>query len=279
MQAALDRSRRPRRATSVPAGLPGLPAVEGTLGCGGALCRHAAAHLKSAALRDAGGADFARLLSLIKAVAVLRQHHRRRDASGRLIAEAADYATVYGLVNEMYRTSSGAGEKVRAVVEAVQGLLHDGESLVDGGERERHVKLSQVQARLELSKASCSRRVKAALQGGWLVNSETRKGSRFNWASAIPCRLKQGFCSQNALSVPPFQRKPLAMAWRESQMQTNQRSTYKGGAYGRARWRPRGLLSSHDSQITVRAQRTAENPCGWCHEMSGDAPPRLCLRA
>ena len=158
-----------------------------------------AAHLKSQPSETRVARDFARLLSLIKAVAVLRQHHRRRDASGRLIAEAADYATVYGLVNEMYRTSSGAGEKVRAVVEAVQGLLHDGESLVDGGERERHVKLSQVQARLELSKASCSRRVKAALQGGWLVNSETRKGYPFQLGIGDPLPAETGLLQPECL--------------------------------------------------------------------------------
>ena len=104
-----------------------------------------ATHLASQPAETRVVRDFARLLSLVKAATVLRQHHRRCDGSGRLVAEAADYVTVYELVNEMYRTSSGAGEKVRTVVEAVRGLLHGGQGSISGNEREPHVKLSQVQ--------------------------------------------------------------------------------------------------------------------------------------
>ena len=158
-----------------------------------------AAHLASQPVETRVVRDFARLLSLVKAVAVLRQQHRRCDVSGRLVAEAADYATVYELVNEMYCTSSGAGEKVRAVVEAVQGLLHDGGGSVSGNEREPHITLSQVQERLELSKASCSRRVKAALQGGWLVNGETRKGYPFQLGIGDPLPAETGLLQPECL--------------------------------------------------------------------------------
>lgn len=159
-----------------------------------------AAHLASQPVEARVARDFARLLSLVKAVAVLRQRTRRRDADGRLVAEVVDYATVYELVNEMYRTSSGAGEKVRAVVEAVKGLLHDGAGFVSGNEREPHVTLSQVQERLCLSKASCSRRVKAALQGGWLVNGETRKGYPFQLGIGDPLPAETGLLQPECLT-------------------------------------------------------------------------------
>ena len=59
------------------------------------------------------GRDFARLLSLVKAAALLRHRRRSTDEKDRLLAEAADYELVYELAAEVYRSSaSGAGEKV-----------------------------------------------------------------------------------------------------------------------------------------------------------------------
>jgi hypothetical protein len=64
--------------------------------------------------------DFARLLALVKAVALLRQAHRERNAAGRIVATVADYAAVFDLVGAMYSAGlSGASEPVRAVVAAV----------------------------------------------------------------------------------------------------------------------------------------------------------------
>ena len=115
--------------------------------------------------------DFARLLSLIKAVAVLRHRHRDRDACGRLVATVEDYATVYRLVADVYEASvTGAGDKIRETVAAVAGLLerHEGEP----------VTVAAVADALGVNKGSASRRVGAALRGGWLVNREQRKGRR-----------------------------------------------------------------------------------------------------
>lgn len=115
--------------------------------------------------------DYARLLSLIKTCAVVRHVHRRCDTDGRLVAELADYETVYGLVGEIYKTSaSGAGEKVRVVVEAVAACLADGHP---------HASVTAVAKRLDIPKKSAARRVTAALKGGWLVNGEARKGYPF----------------------------------------------------------------------------------------------------
>jgi hypothetical protein len=66
--------------------------------------------------------DFQRLLSLIKAVAVLRHKQRRRDASGRLVATIEDYRYIFDLTEEMFRTSTGVSTNVRRAVEAVTGL-------------------------------------------------------------------------------------------------------------------------------------------------------------
>ena len=113
--------------------------------------------------------DFARLLSLIKAVSVLRLRHRGRDTRGRLVATVEDYTTVYGLVADVYEASvTGAGNKIRETVAVVAGLLerHDHEP----------VTVAAVADALGVNKGSASRRVGAALRGGWLVNREQRKG-------------------------------------------------------------------------------------------------------
>ena len=158
-----------------------------------------AAHLASQPAEARVVRDFARLLSLIKAVTVMRHIHRQHDQQGRLIAEAADYATVYELINEMYKTSCGVGEKVRAVVSTVQDLLKEGRGLLIGNEQEAHVRLSQVQERLRLSKAASSRRVKAALQAGWLVNGETRRGYPFQLALGDPLPAETGLLRPESL--------------------------------------------------------------------------------
>jgi len=112
--------------------------------------------------------DYSRLLSLIKAVTVLRHQQRRKDAKGRLIAEIEDYATVYELVKSMYEaTVTGATERVRDLVQAV-GKLNGA-----GGEE---VTVTQVANHLEIHKMAASRAVKTACAHGWLVNNEKRRG-------------------------------------------------------------------------------------------------------
>jgi hypothetical protein len=112
--------------------------------------------------------DFARLLSLVKAVTVLRHPRRGRDHSGRWVAEPEDYAEVFRLVGEVYKASnSGAGQKVREVVRAVADHIAAG-----------HVHASQtdLMGALNLTRAAVSRRVAAAKRGGWLIDDETVKG-------------------------------------------------------------------------------------------------------
>ena len=133
-------------------------------------------HLKAQPLEQRVLRDFAKLMSLIKAVAVLRHTGRERNGSGRLLATIADYATVYELVADTYKASaSGAGEKVRAAVDALKELLADGRE---------HVSQAEIAKHLGLSKSVVSGRVRQGLRGGWLVNLETLPGR--------PARLKLG---------------------------------------------------------------------------------------
>lgn len=114
--------------------------------------------------------DFARLMSLIKSVALLRQHRRTVDSQGQIIATLEDYQTVRDLVNDMYiDSSSGITNEVRKLVEAVMKLNADRKE----GERITAVKLKDY---LGISKAAVSRRASKAIKQEWIINQETRKG-------------------------------------------------------------------------------------------------------
>lgn len=122
--------------------------------------------------------DYARLLSLVKACAVLRHTRRDHDDRGRLVATLDDYATVHALTAEMYASStSGAGEKLRSVVGAVRELFAQGHV---------HVSVTQAANHLGIPKKSAARRINAALRDGWLVNGEQRKGYPFQLTLGEP---------------------------------------------------------------------------------------------
>ena len=124
--------------------------------------------------------DFARLLSLVKAVAILRHHKRQLDGEGRIIARLEDYETVCELVADMYTEStSGAVASVRQLVEAVRELdtsRTEGERITNTA-LAKHVGIGIMQA---------SRRAKKALEYGWLINREQRKYHPANYAPGEP---------------------------------------------------------------------------------------------
>ena len=111
--------------------------------------------------------DYERLLSLIKAVTIIRHRHRRTDDNGRLMAEIDDYAYVYRLVKDMYEESlSGAIGKVRTIVEAVRVLRTENSSKVT---------YSRVADRTGLHPEQVKRIARIAMENGWLENLEVRR--------------------------------------------------------------------------------------------------------
>ncbi len=114
--------------------------------------------------------DFARLLSLIKSVTIIRHHWRQTDNEGHLVATLADYEMVRELVNDMYIDSStGANNEIRKLVEAVKAL----DASRTDGERITVMKLA---AYSDTSKMAASQRAKRALKEGWLLSRESRRG-------------------------------------------------------------------------------------------------------
>jgi hypothetical protein len=111
--------------------------------------------------------DFATVLSLVRAHALL--HRATRElVNGLVIATMADYAAVRGLVADLVSDAveQTVSEAIRATVEKVADLTNG------GGE----TTVVQVAARLGIDKSSASRRVRAALERGYLKNLEDHRG-------------------------------------------------------------------------------------------------------
>lgn len=113
--------------------------------------------------------DFARLLSLIKSVTILRYKQRQIDEHGRLIAEIDDYKTVYDLIKDMYEsTVSGANKTIRQTVEKVKEIKSFAPDL--------KITYAVLGEKLGVHREIAKRRANAAIKMGWLVNKETRPG-------------------------------------------------------------------------------------------------------
>jgi hypothetical protein len=101
----------------------------------------------------------------------LHRASRALDGEGRIIATLDDYAAVRALVEPLVASGVGATvpQTVRETVEQVAALLF-------GKEPDASVSITQIATALDLDKAPTSRRVKAAIERGYLVNHEERKG-------------------------------------------------------------------------------------------------------
>jgi hypothetical protein len=113
--------------------------------------------------------DFGAVRNLIRAHAILQQASRQRDAEGRIVATLEDYAAIRDLVADLI--SEGVEATVPATVrETVQklALLYS-----DQSEPVTIVKLAE---ELELDKSAAWRRVRTAIDLGYVKNLEERKG-------------------------------------------------------------------------------------------------------
>ncbi|MBI2863135.1 MAG: hypothetical protein HYX94_01045 [Chloroflexi bacterium] len=113
--------------------------------------------------------DFGTILSLIRAHAILHQATRERAPDGSIIANELDYEDVRDLVADLVAEGIEAtvSPTVRETVEAVTELA-EGHS---GG-----VTVQAVALHLKLDKATALRRVRAAIERGYIENAEERRG-------------------------------------------------------------------------------------------------------
>ncbi len=119
--------------------------------------------------------DFQRVLSLIKAHAILHQANRQVDERGQIIATLDDYRVVRDLVEPILSqglqltASDTMRQTVEAVREANARLRRDGAG----------ASLKQVAETLNLHKSVTSRRVDACLERGYLRNLNSKRGSAY----------------------------------------------------------------------------------------------------
>jgi hypothetical protein len=113
--------------------------------------------------------DFKTVLMLIRAHALLHHATRLRDESGRVIATLDDYRAVRALVANLVAegVEVTVRSEVREIIEVASRLLDDGSA---------EIRQTDLARALKLDKSSISRRVAAALDGGFLKNLEDRKG-------------------------------------------------------------------------------------------------------
>jgi hypothetical protein len=147
--------------------------------------------------------DYQKLLSLVKAVTVLRHRQRRQDADGRWIATVDDYRVVYDLVQDLYEGSaSGASSQVRAAVEAVSTLIKAKNNAM------ATVTVREVAKALKIGDMAAWRRVEAAVKYGWLENLEDRdrRPAKLRLGEPLPERAGLPDPDRLVLSLTPLRR-------------------------------------------------------------------------
>jgi hypothetical protein len=132
--------------------------------------------------------DFGALLNLIRAHAVLHQASRERDEKGQIVATIEDYAVVRELVADLVSEGIEATvpPTVRETIGAVCRLY---------AEEDETVTIAALAEELELDKSSAWRRVRTAMDRGYLKNLEDRKGR--------PARLVPGDALPNDIEILP----------------------------------------------------------------------------
>jgi hypothetical protein len=124
--------------------------------------------------------DFAAVLHLIKAHAVLHQASRDRDDQGRIVATMDDYAIVRELVADL--VAEGIDATVSATVRATVEAVH---KLTEGREGDT-VPLGPIAEELKLDKSAASRRLRITISKGFVKNLEDRKGKAGRYVIGEP---------------------------------------------------------------------------------------------
>ena len=132
--------------------------------------------------------DFGAILNLVRAHSVLHQANRMRDGKDRIVATVEDYAKVHELVADLVSAGVEATvpATIRQTVEALKALQ---------GSAEEHVTVAALAEELKLDKSAAWRRVRSAMDRGYIRNLEDRRGR--------PARLVLGDPLPNDVEVLP----------------------------------------------------------------------------
>jgi hypothetical protein len=118
--------------------------------------------------------DFKLLLTLIRAHALLHRETRDRDDHGRIVATLNDYAAVRGLIERLFSEGVEATvpKTLRETVEAVAVLGQRQSNTTTPAE----ISLTALAKELKLDKGPTSHRVRKAIDRGFLINHEEKRG-------------------------------------------------------------------------------------------------------
>jgi hypothetical protein len=153
--------------------------------------------------------DVDALFSFIKASAILHQAQRQRDAEGRVVATVADYAVAFPIFSRVLAQTSGQAvtDNVRAVVDLIAARAAPIAKKAVGGKFSRsgatgtsaEVELSseQIGTITGIGKSAAHRAVRAAIELGFLVNNETRRGKPYRLV------VRQRIDETDAALLPP----------------------------------------------------------------------------
>lgn len=124
---------------------------------------------------------FQHVLTLTKAHALLHQLNRETE-NGSVVATLVDYGAVRELVEPLIAASVSATvqPEIRETVAVVKDLLSKQQNVLDRptGEQEGVAGYRVAEALQPLSASATSRRIKAAIEAGYLVNLEERRYQR-----------------------------------------------------------------------------------------------------
>jgi len=121
--------------------------------------------------------DFKLLLTLIRAHALLHRGTRQHDPEGRIIATVDDYAAVRELVAKLFAEGIEATvpATIRETVAAVEACAGVGE-----------ISLAALAQKMKLDKSAVHHRVRKAIERGFLVNREEKRGMPARIATTDP---------------------------------------------------------------------------------------------
>jgi hypothetical protein len=114
--------------------------------------------------------DFVSMLCLIRANALLHRERRKRDSSGRIVADPVDYKTVRHLVGALVAEAADA-----AVSDSVRDTVTAAKTLLDAGRE--FVTPKQLEGELPIGRSAVYERVRTALNQGYLAD-EAKKDER-----------------------------------------------------------------------------------------------------
>jgi hypothetical protein len=139
--------------------------------------------------------DFPKVLSLIKAHALMHSCTRELDAEGQLAATLDDYAVVHGLVADALAEGIEAGvpANVREVIEAVRTLSPtDVQATGYAYDTPSSVSQRNIAEHIERDQSVVSRHVRVAIDKGFLVDDNPGQG-REAQIRLGGCELPQGY--------------------------------------------------------------------------------------